>query len=607
MKIRCGFEWYVQIDSGKLFCGCRPIIHEEERSDSKISRVLTPSFGESGRIDISAAFEGKTPKNVLYEVFNDTDCLVDLDEEPPHDIDSGALEVALQMCSAMGCTVFDPLIFMRKVIVDGSNTSGFQRTALVGIEGGFSANDKKVSIESISLEEDSARIAAPKDGKTTYRIDRLGIPLVEIATGIIETDEKEAKEIAMAFGRLTRLFNVRRGIGTIRQDVNLSIEGGSRVELKGFQNIREMDKVITNEAVRQSSLLKLSSDKKYLLESLDRIEGKDLTGLFNVTDSDIIKRAVSSGKILLGFRLDGFSGVFGTELSENKRFGTEVSDYLRVNDMSGIIHSDELPAYGISDKEKKAVYDALGCSEEDAFLFSICLPEQEGSIAESLKTRIRDLLKGVPSEVRTVEKDNSTRFLRPIGGRDRMYVETDLPVIAIDKKVMERSKAYSGFSAESLMKEYNINENTLDLLISTKKLGRALELNRENKVHFNVLTGVMVDDYRYIKRKFGFDLKDEQIESVLIKIASGEIAKDASRFIFEKLATGGGNSVDGIISAYSLRKKTKKELTSEIKKLVSSINFSRYDTLITNLRDRLGFSFDAGEAYAIAMGLLEKK
>ena len=224
MKIRCGFEWHVQIDSGKLFCGCRPIIHEEERSDSKISRVLTPSFGESGRIDISAAFEGKTPKNVLYEVFNDTDCLVDLDEEPPHDIDSGALEVALQMCSAMGCTVFDPLIFMRKVIVDGSNTSGFQRTALVGIEGGFSANDKKVSIESISLEEDSARIAAPKDGKTTYRIDRLGIPLVEIATGIIETDEKEAKEIAMAFGRLTRLFNVRRGIGTIRQDVNLSIE-----------------------------------------------------------------------------------------------------------------------------------------------------------------------------------------------------------------------------------------------------------------------------------------------------------------------------------------------------------------------------------------------
>ncbi|MCL5009705.1 MAG: Glu-tRNA(Gln) amidotransferase subunit GatE [Candidatus Parvarchaeota archaeon] len=605
MKIHCGFEWHVQLDSGKLFCRCSPVMHDEGNSNAGITRLLTPSFGESGEVDVSASFEGESNKRITYEVFSDSDCLVDIDEEPPHEVDKNALETALQMCGSLDCTVFDNIIFMRKVIVDGSNTSGFQRTALIGIGGKFSVGDKSIPVDTVSLEEDSARIAS-SDGKTIYKLDRLGIPLIEIATGVIDTDEKEAKEVAMTFGRLTRLFSVRRGIGTIRQDVNLSIEGGSRVELKGFQNIREMDKVIVNEATRQSSLLKLSSEKKYLLDGLDRLEGVDITNVLSDTGSDTVKKALSSGKIALGFRLPGFKGVFGTVLSDKKRFGTEVSDYLRVKCGCGIIHSDELPAYGISEDDKKKVAEKLRCSGDDAFAFSLVQPLSADRVRESVISRVKNLLIGVPSEVRTVEDDNTTRFLRPIGGKNRMYVETDLPIIKLDKRLLDSAEDYRGYNAERLMKEYNISEDKLDLLISTKKLNKSLELNRKG-IPFNAIISIMVEDYRYIKRKFDYELSDEQMESVLSKIHSEEIAKDASRFIFEGLALGKVHDVDAAIKVFNLRKKSTKELESEIKKLITTGKFSRYDTLVTNLRDRLGFSFDAGEAYKIAMRLLNKK
>ena len=257
MKIKCGFEWHVQIDSGKLFCRCKSEI-KENKGYEEIKRLIRPSFGEEGRIDVSAEFEGMKTRKITYKLFEDTDCLVDIDEEPPHEIDESALSTGVNLSCALNSYLLKNLVFMRKTIVDGSNTTGFQRTAILAVNGEFPFMDKKIKIDTISIEEDSARKETENGHETVYFLDRIGIPLIEIATGIIDTDENEAKEIAMQFGKFTRLFNVKRGIGTIRQDVNLSIEGGKRVELKGFQNIREMDKVILNEARRQQSLIKIN-------------------------------------------------------------------------------------------------------------------------------------------------------------------------------------------------------------------------------------------------------------------------------------------------------------------------------------------------------------
>jgi glutamyl-tRNA(Gln) amidotransferase subunit E len=604
MKVKCGFEWHVQLDGGKLFCRCKPVMHDENTCDFEVKRLLRPSFGESGRIDQSAKFEAETNKNITYKVFLDSDCLVDLDEEPPHEPDHKALETAFEMANALDTTLFKNLIFMRKTIVDGSNTSGFQRTATIGEGGKFRVAKHDIGISSISIEEDSARKDEEDAKHVVYKLDRLGIPLVEISTEVIETNETEAKEIALAFGRFTRLFDVRRGIGTIRQDVNLSIEGGSRVELKGFQNIREVDKAILNEAKRQAALIAIKKEKAYLLEDLDSARIMDISEVLKNSQSSIIMNAPSKGKGVFGIRLVGFKGVLGTELIENKRFGTEVGDYLRVKENGGIIHSDELPAYGITEEEKKAVWKKLECTGDDAFLFSICESSKQLDVKEAIKTRIKELLTSVPSEVRAVNADNTTSFLRPLGGKDRMYVETDLPIVPVDKKTLEKAEEFKGFNADSLKEKYDLGEEHLNLLIGVNKLNTAIKIKKKTRLPFSTIISVLVDDYRYIKRRFGLDLSDHEMESVLSDIAEDTIAKDASRFIFESIALGKGKTIQEIIKKYDLKKKGRKTLESAIKKLLSSAKFDS-DTLITNLRDKFGFSFEAREAYEIASKLLK--
>ena len=392
MKIRCGFEWHVQIDSGKLFCRCKSEI-KENKDYSEIKRLIRPSFGESGKIDVSAEFEGRKTKKIVYKVFNDTDCLVDIDEEPPHSIDRDALSTGVNLSYALNAYLLNNLIFMRKTIVDGSNTTGFQRTAILAVNGEFPFKEKKIKIDTISIEEDSARKETESKEETVYFLDRIGIPLIEIATGVIETDENEAKEIAMQFGKFTRLFNVKRGIGTIRQDVNLSIEGGKRVELKGFQNIREMDKVILNEAKRQENLIKIKNDFGYITKEIENWQFKDIKEVLESTESNLIKNAIKNGKSIIGMNLEGLKGLLGTYVCENKRFGSEISDYLKIKLGYGIIHLDELPAYGISENEKNRIAEKLNCSQNDSFLFSICDKGYEKATEEAIKERLTSLLR----------------------------------------------------------------------------------------------------------------------------------------------------------------------------------------------------------------------
>ncbi len=603
MKIKCGFEWHVQIDSGKLFCRCKSEI-KENKDYLEIKRLIRPSFGESGKIDVSAEFEGQKTKKITYKVFNDSDCLVDIDEEPPHEIDKDALSAGVNLSYALNAYLLKNLIFMRKTIVDGSNTTGFQRTAILAVNGEFPFKEKKIKIDTISIEEDSARKETENREETVYFLDRIGIPLIEIATGIIETDENEAKDIAMQFGKFTRLFNVKRGIGTIRQDVNLSIEGGKRVELKGFQNIREMDKVILNEAKRQENLIKIKNDWGYVANEIKNWEFEDIKEIFESTESNIIKNAVKNGKGIIGIRLNGLKGLLGTLVCENKRFGSEISDYLKIKLGYGIIHSDELPAYGISENEKTRIAEKLNCGQNDSFLFSICDKGYENSVMEVIKERLTSLLKDVPSEVRLVQDDNTTRFLRPMGGKDRMYVETDLPILRIDKDILEEGKEYIGRSVDSLKASLNISDEFLDQLISSRKLSEAIYLNNKIGIDFNVIIQVAVEDWKYIRRKFGKEINKNDIEEILKKIKANEIVRDSARIIMEGMALT-GKGVEEIIKEKGLKKKSNTELKNEIEKLIKDGKLDKVDSLIVNLKDRIGTTFEAKEAYKIALEMIK--
>ena len=258
LQFKSGLEIHQQLDSSKLFCNCPSVLRNDE-PDFEIKRKLHAVAGESGEIDIAAAHQAELDKEFIYQGYNENTCLVELDEEPPHEINKEALKIAIQIALLMNMKIIPITQIMRKTVIDGSNTSGFQRTVLIAIKGYIETSKGKVGIESLLLEEDAARIVNREKNKEIYRLDRLGIPLVEVVTAPDIKNAEHAKEVALQIGDILRSCKVKRGIGTIRQDVNISIRGENRVEIKGMQNMSLFVKAIESEVERQK---KLSDSKK---------------------------------------------------------------------------------------------------------------------------------------------------------------------------------------------------------------------------------------------------------------------------------------------------------------------------------------------------------
>lgn len=250
IQLKAGLEIHQQLNTSKLFCNCPSQLRDEE-PDIKVERFLHAVAGELGEIDAAAAYEASKGKKFIYQAYSDTTCLVELDEEPPRELNRDALFIALQISLLLNAKPFSVTQIMRKVVVDGSNPSGFQRTLLIAKDGYINTKEGRVGVESIALEEDSARIIKKGKNFVVYRVDRLGIPLVEISTAPDIKTPEQAKEVAAKIGEVLRACNVKRGIGTIRQDVNMSVKGKARVEIKGVQELKLIPKVIEKEIERQ--------------------------------------------------------------------------------------------------------------------------------------------------------------------------------------------------------------------------------------------------------------------------------------------------------------------------------------------------------------------
>ena len=255
INFKCGIECHQQLEGKKLFCDC-PTIIKDDKPDYEFKRKLRVSAGESGKVDIAAQHERSKDKEFVYQGYNDCTCLVELDEEPPHDVNKQALETAMKVALLLNCKPIDEIQFMRKIVVDGSNVSGFQRTALIAVNGYVETSEGKINIPTICLEEEAAKVVKRTPTQDIYNISRLGIPLIEIATDPDIKNPEHAKEVASKIGMILRsVKGIKRGIGSIRQDVNLSIKNTPRVEIKGFQEIDSMSDVIKKEAERRLKLI----------------------------------------------------------------------------------------------------------------------------------------------------------------------------------------------------------------------------------------------------------------------------------------------------------------------------------------------------------------
>ena len=428
-----GLEIHQQLDTAtKLFCSCPTVRREPEAADRRFARYLHPTRSELGEIDEAALEESKVEREFEYLAF-DTTCLVEEDDEPPARLDEEALETTLEIAALLDMDVVDAVQVMRKIVVDGSNTTGFQRSALVATDGVIDTSEGPVTITDMLLEEESAQRIEETDEGVRFGLDRLGIPLVEIGTGPDIRSPEQAREAAERIGMLLRSTGkVKRGLGTIRQGVNVSIEAGARIELKGVQSLDDIDDIVRLEAHRQVRLLELRDDLAERDASVG--EPRDVTDVFADTDSGVIAGASA----VVGVPLYGFDGVVSAEIQPDRRLGTELSDHAKRHGAGGIFHTDELPAYGVTEAEVDELREAVGTGEEDAVAIVAASREVAEAAIEAVAERAATALEGVPEETRDAMEDGTSRYLRPLPGAARMYPETDVPPVEPDPSEVEQ-------------------------------------------------------------------------------------------------------------------------------------------------------------------------
>jgi glutamyl-tRNA(Gln) amidotransferase subunit E len=434
LGFKCGIEIHQQLDTDtKLFCRC-PVDLEDENPDAKVERRLKSVAGETGEQDEAAEVESTKQRKFVYHYHERNNCLVELDEEPPHRMNDQALDTALTFARMVDAEVPREIQVMRKMVVDGSNTSGFQRTSMVGLDGGIETDSGQVDIEDIELEEESAGINRRTDTEAVYDLSRLGVPLIEVGTDASIKNPEHAKEVAEEIGMLLRSTgNARRGIGTIRQDVNVSIQGGARVEVKGFQDVKNIDTLIENEVRRQKNLIELGEE----LEK-DEVLADNVTHIFEETENQIISTVLENNGAVYAFKLPQLDGKLKQKISGERYLALELVDYAKSRGIQGIIHTDEDKDYGIEDELEK-IRDVFKVEEDDAVAILAGPKDKAKQAGKAVRDRANQLYKGtIPEETRNAEQNFTTSYSRPLPGSARMYPETDIPPIKIpDQKIKE--------------------------------------------------------------------------------------------------------------------------------------------------------------------------
>src|SRR5574344_1495507 len=460
-EMMCGIEIHQQLDTKKLFCSCDS--HLCEDGQGAVYRRLRPTTSEMGEVDRAALAQFQRHMGYRYQCCEGTSCLVELDEEPPHDVNADAMQIALTFSEMLEADIIDEIHFMRKIVVDGSNTSGFQRTALIATDGKVKVGDRDISILSVCLEEDAARKVETTGDEILYRLDRLGIPLIEVATGPDMRTPEEVMEVAYRLGTLLRATRrVKRGIGTIRQDLNISIPGGARIELKGVGDLKMIPDYVRNEVNRQKLLIRGKTILNDRGTKAVPFEPVDLTDIFKTCESKVIKGALDDKGKVIAVRLSGFAGVMNGD-NKTLRLGSEMAQRARTKGVKGIFHSDELPNYGIEQSYVDDLRSFLGMTgENDAFVICAAREKKATDALEAAVIRANEALEGVPEETRDPLPDGTTKYSRPLPGAARMYPETDVPPTTITderlQQVRDNMPEFPEQIEKRLVDQYGINQ-----------------------------------------------------------------------------------------------------------------------------------------------------
>ncbi|MCW6168423.1 MAG: Glu-tRNA(Gln) amidotransferase subunit GatE [Thermoplasmatales archaeon] len=600
VKQKIGLEVHIQLQGKKLFCTCAT--ESSYELEKVVERNLRLSSGETGKFDQAAMYETQRSRGFIYHLHGNN-CLVDVDEEPPHNVNSNALKRSIALSMSLNCSIVDYATFMRKIVIDGSNTTGFQRTAIIGFGGSVETSRGKVRISTVCLEEDAARKLSDNVGAATYSLERLGVPLVEISTEPDIVNAAHAIETAEKIGKLALLSGwARKGAEAIRQDVNFS-SGFGRVEIKGVQKISLIESCLNYESRRHSTLAEISPKIKSGFNP-ERIQFIDVTEIFKDTKSKVILSGLHSGSKVYATVLTAMKGYLK---NGNYRLGAEIADVTRLYGAGGIMHSDELPGYGV-EKEIAPIISILKPNKDDAFAILVCGEEKIQVITKEIRSRISRILNLDLSETRFVDDNGSTHYLRPLPGRERMYPETDVAVVPIGNDILEQCKKIIPKDEEemvaSLTEAYAISRQDAASIINkglTGSFEKLAELTGDARLSSRILNQLF---HEILKKTSSRVLPDVLVDAAETCLSVGIVPSGLEKALLRHFVDG--VSFINLSLMPDLQTLSHDELEKIIKDLIRDENSVTMANLIPRIKARENRIFDPKDAINIFKELSQK-
>jgi len=534
---KSGLEIHQQLfTTKKLFCRC-PAGKYSEHYDAEILRHMRPTLSELGEYDGTALMEFKTKKDILYRINRESVCTYEMDDTPPFLINDDALDIALQCGMLFDCSIVDELHIARKQYLDGSIPTGFQRTAIFALDGKIPYKDRTIDIVQMSIEEDSCREVSDSGHLRVYRADRLGMPLIETVTGPNMRTPFEVAEVAEICANLVRSTNkVRRGIGSAREDVNVSVEGGTRIEIKGVPKIGRIPHLTYNEAMRQWNLLRLRDElhRRGITKETFEAKSDDITRIVKKAHYLPIRTATDQGLLVKCVVLRGYNGLLHWQTQTDTYFSREISDRVRViaclTNIPNIIHSDS-KGDTITSADWQNIKRAVGANDNDTMVL-VWGDEQDTDMAvKEIIIRAKEATIGVPSETRQALRDGTNGFERILPGADRMYPDTDLPPTRITEerlKTLRTNLPEQFWKREKWYSNLGIPQDTIRELSISKFASLFKFLIDEWKID-PVLAAIALIQFPKRLKKINFDislLDEEMMREIFRSYKDGLLSSD---------------------------------------------------------------------------------
>ena len=575
-----GIEVHQQLDTrAKLFCNC-PTGSREDAPHFTFLRQLRPTQSELGEVDPAALFEFHKGRLNAYEAYDDTVCLVEQDEEPPHVLNPEAVDIGLEVALLLGSQPVDEVQVMRKIVIDGSNTTGFQRTSVVAFGGELKVDGQTVPIQTVCLEEDAARKMREEGNRVYWRLDRLGVPLIEVATAPVLKTPISAQAAALRIGQILRMTGkVKRGLGTIRQDVNVSIKGGAIIEIKGVQKLNLVGRVVEYEVQRQLVLLEIREElhRRGIKTRQIKTDIQDVSALFRQCASKVIQAALARKEGIFALVLPGFAGLVGREIQPERRLGTEFADYARFwGGVKGLFHTDELPKYGITAEEVTSLRSHLKVDDQSAVVLVAATKDEAEAALKAVIDRAREALVGVPPETRGPQADGTTSYARPRPGAARMYPETDVAPVAVTSnrltQIRQRLPELPEAKLEKFKAQFQLSDELARSMIGSLRIDLFERIATKHRDLAVVAAATLESTWRSLDRE-GVqvdDIPEAQIAALFDQLAEGRFAKEAIPDLLTWLAKNPQRPLDEAVQALDLGGFSRDKLAALVEEIVTA-------------------------------------